>query len=61
MLLLPPAAAVALRWIVQQGSPLVTATNNTDYMAEDLGVVDGFELTEPEMVRLSSIKGKPPS
>ena len=46
---------------MQQGSPLVTATNNTDYMAEDLGVVDGFELTEAEMVRLSSIKGKPPS
>ena len=58
---MPLAAAVALRWIVQQGSPLVTATNNTDYMAEDLGVVDGFELTEAEMVRLSSIKGKPPS
>ena len=38
-----------LRWIVEQGSPLVTATNNTDYMAEDLGVVGGFELTEAEI------------
>ena len=40
---------------MQQGSPLVTATNNTDYMAEDLGVVDGFELTEAEMVELAGL------
>ena len=51
---MPLAAAVALRWIVQQGSSLVTATNNSVYMKEDLGV-RGFELTEAEMATLAAI------
>ena len=39
----------------------MTATNNSGYMKEDLGVVRGFELTEAEMAALSGITGKPPS
>lgn len=48
------AAQVALRWVVQQGVPAVTASNKPAYDKSDLDIF-GFELTEAEMIKLSSI------
>ena len=49
------AAAVALRWIVQQGHAFVTASANAEYDKEDISGVFEFELSEAEMVTLSAI------
>jgi hypothetical protein len=55
------AAVVALRWVLQQGVPLVTATGNAAYIKEDLAVVDGPVLSAKEMATLSAITGRPPT
>ena len=47
------AAQVALRWVVQQGVPFVTAATNATYMAEDLDLF-GFALSDDEMRTLSA-------
>lgn len=49
------AAAVALRWLVQQGITAVTATSNAEHAAEALDVFS-FALTQGEMRRLSRIR-----
>ena len=54
------SAQVALRWVVQQGCTLATATGNPDYMAEDLATLSSFSLTEAEMAILSAVHGLPP-
>jgi 2,5-diketo-D-gluconate reductase A len=53
-------AQVALRWVLQQGCALTTATGNVGYMQEDLDTLDGFALSEEEMATLSAIHGPPP-
>ena len=45
---------VALRWVVQQGRGVVTATGSLTHTKSDLQVLD-FELTSDEMRKLSSI------
>ena len=54
-------AQVALRYVVQQGIPLATATNNPKYQQEDLGIFD-FTLSAHEMAVLNSVRapGPPP-
>jgi 2,5-diketo-D-gluconate reductase A len=47
-------AQVALRWIVQQGIPVVTAGNNFAHYTENLGVT-GFELSHDEMGMLEHV------
>eukprot|EP01043_Picozoa_sp_COSAG02_P065957 COSAG02_NODE_10115_length_2018_cov_1.145388_1_plen_81_part_00 len=54
------AAQVALRWVLQQGCALTTATGNVEYMHEDLATLSSFELSEAEMTTLSAIHGSPP-
>eukprot|EP00041_Stephanoeca_diplocostata_P011812 m.195587 g.195587 ORF g.195587 m.195587 type:complete len:304 (+) comp18680_c0_seq2:69-980(+) len=49
------AAQVGLKWIVQQGYPLVTAIWNVDYMNEDLDLWSWGNLTQTEMKTLSSV------
>ena len=46
---------MALRWLVQQGSPFVTATGRAEFIREDLDVLN-FELTPAEMATLSNIE-----
>ena len=50
------AAAVALRWVVQQGVPVVTSSDKAEYDEEDLAVFD-FNLTAAEMERLAAVAG----
>jgi diketogulonate reductase-like aldo/keto reductase len=52
-------AQVALRWVLQQGVAVVTATGNKAYMQEDIGTL-AFELTPAEMATLSAVAGTPP-
>eukprot|EP00041_Stephanoeca_diplocostata_P035336 m.1241927 g.1241927 ORF g.1241927 m.1241927 type:complete len:174 (-) comp24681_c0_seq31:503-1024(-) len=47
-------AQVALRWLVQQGFPFVTASGTTEYNKEDLDVFS-FELTDTEMDTLNNL------
>ena len=47
------AAQVALRWVVQQGVPFVTAAMNPTFMVEDLDLFD-FELGGDEMDTLAA-------
>lgn len=54
------AAQVALRWVLQQGCALTTATGNVEYMHEDLDTLSSFELSKVEMATLSAIHGPPP-
>ena len=54
------AAQVALRWVLQQGCALVTATGNVEYMHEDLDTLSSFVLSKTEMETLSAIHGPPP-
>ena len=49
------AAAVALRWVVQQGVPVVTSSDKAEYDDEDLAVFD-FNLTAAEMERLAAVR-----
>lgn len=48
------AAQVALRWVVQQGIPAVTASESADHDKADLDVF-GFELSAEEMARLGAV------
>jgi len=50
---------VALRWVLEQGHPLVTATGSEAYMQDDLNVATGFDLTPEEIKQLSAIKTPP--
>ena len=54
------AAQVALRWVLQQGCALTTATGNVEYMHEDLDTLSTFMLSDAEMATLSAIHGPPP-
>jgi diketogulonate reductase-like aldo/keto reductase len=54
------AAQVALRWVMQRGCALATATGNSRYMAEDLQSLTIFTLTVAEMATLNAVRGKPP-
>ena len=47
-------AQIALRWLVQQGAPFVSATGRGTDITEDRAVFD-FELTAGEMARLNSL------
>eukprot|EP01052_Picozoa_sp_SAG31_P020941 SAG31_NODE_1596_length_7800_cov_4.335801_7_plen_381_part_00 len=49
------AAAVAMRWVVQQGISAVTAARKSEYAVEDIGIFN-FVLSEAEMNVLSAIK-----
>jgi diketogulonate reductase-like aldo/keto reductase len=49
------AAAVALRWIVQQNISAVTSVKRPAYAVEDLAIFD-FVLSDSEMQRLSEAK-----
>ena len=49
------AAAVALRWVVQQGVPVVTSSDKAEYDEEDLAVFD-FNLTAAEMESLAAVR-----
>merc|ERR1711920_597524 len=53
-------AQVGLRWLVQQGIPAVTSTDNPAHAASDLAVYD-FELSEEEMALLSALPPPPPA
>eukprot|EP00462_Mataza_sp_D1_P011788 CAMPEP_0175155198 /NCGR_PEP_ID=MMETSP0087-20121206/20831_1 /TAXON_ID=136419 /ORGANISM="Unknown Unknown, Strain D1" /LENGTH=339 /DNA_ID=CAMNT_0016442305 /DNA_START=50 /DNA_END=1069 /DNA_ORIENTATION=+ len=52
-------AQVALRWVLQLGSPLATSTTNKQYMVEDLQACSGWELTSEEMGTLNALKIAP--
>jgi len=47
-------AQVALRWVVQQQVPAVTAARNPAYANEDLSLFS-WKLSETEMAELSAI------
>mmetsp|Transcript_12350 Transcript_12350/g.28996 ORF Transcript_12350/g.28996 Transcript_12350/m.28996 type:complete len:319 (-) Transcript_12350:28-984(-) len=47
-------AQVALRWLIQQGIPLITATNSEAHAVSDLEVFD-FELSPDEMTLLAAV------
>jgi len=47
-------AQVALRWLVQQGVPIITSGNNPAHFVEDIAVTD-FELSEGEMDRITAL------
>ena len=47
-------AQVALRWVVQQQVPAVTAARNPGYAIEDLSIFS-WKLSETEMAELSAI------
>jgi 2,5-diketo-D-gluconate reductase B len=53
-------AQVAMRWVLQQGVAVVTATGNAEYIVEDLAAPAAFTLTASEMARLSAVSGTPP-
>ena len=50
------AAAVALRWVTQQGVVAVTSDSDPEYATEDLSIFD-FELTAAEMAELAALRG----
>jgi len=49
------AAAVALRWVTQQGVVAVTSSDNPDHIAGDLASFE-LELSDAEMARLARVK-----
>lgn len=49
------SALVGMRWIVQGGHPLVTATASQEYDEEDLQQLFGFQLTPTEMATLAAV------
>jgi diketogulonate reductase-like aldo/keto reductase len=51
------AAAVAMRWVVQQNISAVTSASKVSYAADDLGIFD-FELSEAEMRTLTTVRGQ---
>jgi len=46
-------AQVSLRWVVQQGIPVLPKTDREDWMMENVGLFD-FELTADEMAKLTA-------
>lgn len=46
-------AQVSLRWVVQQGIPVIPKTHRKDYMLENVDIFD-WELTDAEMAKLSA-------
>lgn len=48
------AAQVALRWLIQRGAAVVTASDKISHITADLDALT-FNLTESEMVRLSAV------
>ena len=48
-------AQVGLKWLVQQGIALVTASNSAAHIQGDLDIFD-FELSDAEMHRLSAVQ-----
>jgi len=50
------AAAVALRWVSQQGVPFVTTSDKESHDVDDLDNVFTFNLTDAEMTRLAAIQ-----
>ena len=48
------AAAIALRWVVQQGIPLVTSSDSKEYDLEDLSIFS-FNLSTAEMNKLAAV------
>ena len=46
---------VALKWLVQQGFPYVTASPTLEYDREDLDIFD-WNITAQEMATLNAIK-----
>lgn len=49
---------VALRWLVQSGSPVTPATTNPKHLRDDLNIFD-FLLTDSEMAELSAATSPP--
>merc|ERR1712238_235984 len=52
-------AQVALRWLVQSGSPVTAATTNPKHLQEDIDIFS-FHLTDAEMRQLN-MASSPPS
>jgi len=48
------AAQVALRWVVQKGVVVVTASTKASHLQSDMNIFD-FELTEDEVSRLTNV------
>jgi 2,5-diketo-D-gluconate reductase B len=48
------AAQVSLRWLVQQGIPVIPCTSRVEHLAENYAIFD-FKLSEVEMSTISSI------
>jgi hypothetical protein len=55
------SAEVGMRWIVQSGHPLVTASAEKEYDVQDVSGVFAFELTPSEMAQLAAIKHPHPA
>ena len=51
------AAQVSLKWVVQQGIPVLPKSNNKDYMLENIDLFN-WELTDEEMTALSAHTGE---
>ena len=51
------AAQVSLKWVVQQGIPVLPKTHKKEYMLENVDLFD-WELTEDEMASLAAHVGK---
>ena len=49
---------VALRWVVQQGIPVIPKASNKAYLEEDFDIF-GFSLTDQEMARLTAASTPP--
>lgn len=49
-------AAVALRWVAQQGVPFVTASDKKAHAEDDVRNVFNFELSAEEMAQLGAIR-----
>lgn len=53
-------AQVSLRWLVQQGSPVVPKSSNPAHLRQNLDIFQhGFELTEKEMAQLNAATSPP--
>lgn len=49
----PPRAQVSLRWVVQQGIPVLPKTDREDWMKENADLFN-WELTAAEMAKLTA-------
>ena len=50
------AAAVALRWVVQQDIPIVTSSDKEEYDLDDIRSVFNFSLSDAEMSLLAAVR-----